>query len=78
MALTYLKKELDIPVISAMGEGEFAERIIAKASENGIRIVENEDFFILKDRFRVGQEIPPEIYTIVVEILTQVLTMHNS
>ena len=77
-ALTYLKKELDIPVISAMGEGEFAERIIAKAAENGIRIVENEDFFILKDRFRVGQEIPPEIYTIVVEILTQVLTMHNS
>ena len=77
-ALTYLKKELDIPVISAMGEGEFAEKIIAKAAENGIRIVENEDFFILKDKFRVGQEIPPEIYKIVVEILTQVLTMHNA
>ena len=48
-ALTYLKKELDIPVISAMGENEFAEKIIAKAAENGVKIVENEDFFLLID-----------------------------
>ena len=72
-ALTYLKKKLDIPVISAMGSGEFAEKIIAKAAENGVKIVENEDFFMFQDRFRVGQEIPQEIYTIVVTILTEVL-----
>ena len=72
-ALTYLKKELDIPVISAMGENEFAEKIIAKAAENGVKIVENEDFFLFADKFRVGQEIPQEIYTIVVGILTEII-----
>ncbi len=77
VALTYLKKNLEIPVISAMGENEFAEKIIAKAAENGIKIVENEDFFFLKDRYRVGKEIPPAIYEIVVEILTEILSFDN-
>ena len=72
-ALTYFKENLDVPVISALGEDEFARLILKQAEENGIKIINNEQFFAFRNKFKVGRQIPEEIYEIVAEILTSVI-----
>lgn len=72
-ALKYSKENLDVPVIAAIGSGELAEKIIEKAKENGIKIVENSEFYDFENIFKLGEEIPPEVYGIVVEILKYIL-----
>ena len=77
VAIKYLKENLYIPKISAIGNKEFAQQIIMKAKENGIKIVENEEFFEFEKLFRVGREIPAEIYEIVAEILAYILKTND-
>ena len=69
-ALKYFKEDLDTPVISALGAGDLAQKIIAEAKINGIEIVQSDEFFQYQDLFALDHEIPEEVYKIVVEILT--------
>jgi len=77
-AVKYFKENLDVPVISAYGKGKFAEDIIKKAIENGIKVVENRDFFQFDSLFKVGEKIPQEIYRIVAEILAAILDSNTT
>lgn len=73
IAIKYLKENLDVPVVVAKGEGEFARKIIEEAINNGIKVVENKEIFEYYDIFIVGKEIPEDVYSIVASILAYVI-----
>jgi flagellar biosynthesis protein len=72
-SIKYLKENLEIPVITAFGHDKLALQIIEEAKKNGINIVENKDFFNYEKLFKTGEEIPTEVYKIVVDILVFIL-----
>ncbi|MBN2544663.1 MAG: EscU/YscU/HrcU family type III secretion system export apparatus switch protein [Spirochaetes bacterium] len=72
-SIKYLKEKLDVPVISAYGVDEFAEKIINEAVKNGIEIVKNEEFFKHEKLFDIDAEIPEEVYKIVADIIACII-----
>lgn len=72
-SISYLKEQIEVPIVSAIGEGEFAEKIIEKARENGLRIVEDKNFFQYEKFLKAGKTIPKEVYDIVIEILISII-----
>ena len=60
------------PIVSARGDEELAERIIEEARRQGIYVTENPQLVDLLSRVNVDQEIPPELFTAVVVILSWV------
>ncbi len=67
-ALTYKPGE-NAPKIAAMGKGEIAERIIKVAEENKVPVFENSQLVDTLLNFELGSEIPPELYSVVAEVL---------
>jgi flagellar biosynthesis protein FlhB len=71
-----LKYELDgmaAPVVVAKGKNFLAQRIRDRARENGVLIVEN--VMVARALYKsvhVGQEIPPQLYRAVAEVLAYV------
>lgn len=78
VALKYEAKSEGAPLVLAKGAGAIAERIKSKAREHHIPIVEDKPVaqFIYKN-VEVGQEIPPEIYQSVAEILAMLYRMRG-
>ena len=68
-SITYLKKNYSIPIISSIGEGQFAKEIIEIAKQNGIKVVEDKNFFNYENLFKVGKPIPEGVYELVIEFL---------
>ena len=69
VALKYDLENEDAPTISASGQGVVADKIIEKADESDIAIYEDERLVKELLQFKVGTEIPPELYDIVAQIL---------
>lgn len=69
VALTYAPDQA-APVLSAKGSGEVAEMILKKAKEHGIPIQENASLVEVLAQLDLDQQIPPELYSLVAEILT--------
>lgn len=69
VAISYDKDSMAAPEVSALGQGEIAERIIALAEENGIPVRHDPDLVSLLAHLDVGQTIPPELYALVAEVL---------
>lgn len=69
VALRYDKNAGAAPKVTAKGAGSVAERIIALAREHGIPIREDSDLAEVLSFLKLNQEIPPETYTAVAEIL---------
>jgi len=70
VALEYNKgKQEGAPRIVAVGEGFVAEKIIEKAREHGVPLVENRDIVEKLVRFPLGAEVPPELYHAVARVL---------
>jgi flagellar biosynthesis protein len=69
VALTYNREEMPAPKVSATGQGEIAERIIALAKEHGVPIRQDPDLVALLAQLDPGQVIPPELYMVVAEVL---------
>ncbi len=69
VALRYDQKSSQAPVIIGKGEGLIAERIIALARENDIPIHADADLVEVLSRLKMNEEIPPETYLLVAEIL---------
>lgn len=70
VALRYLAEEAPAQVMTAKGEGKLAERIMALAREHGIPIREDPDLVEVLSRLDIAEEIPPEVYVVVAEILS--------
>jgi flagellar biosynthesis protein len=69
VALHYDQKPRTTPRVVAAGQGDFAQRIIAAAKVAGIDIVEDPDLLEVLGRVPVGEDIPPELFQTVAEIL---------
>jgi flagellar biosynthesis protein len=60
------------PHVVAQGKGHVAERIIAMAEENRVPIQENPELAHMLNMMNIGDQIPPELYTVVAQILIYV------
>jgi flagellar biosynthesis protein len=69
VALRYDKKTMPAPLVVAKGRGVVAEKLIALAKVNGVPILEDRLLVETLDQLNVSQEIPPELYQVVAEIL---------
>ncbi len=69
VALRYDKESSQAPVVIGKGEGLIAERIIALAREHDIPIHADADLVEVLSRLKINEEIPPETYILVAEIL---------
>lgn len=60
------------PVLVAKGQGDLAEKILEKAKESGVPIQEDQSLVEVLSKLDVDQEIPPELFAVVAEILSLV------
>ena len=74
IALQYNPGEL-APKILASGTGAVAERIIEKATESEVPLYEDEKLAGTLSKLEIGDFIPPELYSVVAEILVFVDNM---
>ena len=70
VALRYKPDQDRAPVVLAKGQDQLALRIVQKAEESGVAVVENVPLArSLYASTELGQEIPPEFYNAVAEVL---------
>lgn len=75
-ALKY-SPDQNAPKIVALGKGEVAERIIETAKDNDVPVYEDHDLAHTLNTFSIGDEIPPELYEVVAQILVFVSNLDN-
>ncbi|MFZ4529519.1 MAG: EscU/YscU/HrcU family type III secretion system export apparatus switch protein [Undibacterium curvum] len=68
VALAYQEGE-GAPKVVAKGKGLIAEQIILKAREHGVHVHESKELTSLLMRVELDQDIPPELYRAVAELL---------
>lgn len=79
VAIKYDSETAKAPVVLAKGEDFLAQKIKEVAKENRIEIVENKPLArMLYANVDIGQEIPPELYQAVAEVLAMVYNMKNA
>jgi flagellar biosynthesis protein len=71
VALRYPDKD-SAPMVVAKGRGLVAEQIIAKAREAGVFVHESKELVSLLMQIDLDQQIPPQLYQAVAEILAWV------
>lgn len=77
VALSYNADTMPAPVVTAQGQGEVAERIIALAQEHGVTVRQDPDLVTLLAQLDIGQTIPPELYAVVAEVLAFVYQLKS-
>lgn len=70
VALRYSPDQIAAPVVVAKGKGEVAETILQKAREYGVPVQENASLVEVLSQLDLEQQIPPDLYQLVAEILT--------
>ncbi len=70
VALRYEPSEHEAPVLVAKGKGLVARNIIDKAKEHGIPIQEDASLVEVLSKLELNQQIPPELYQLVAEVLS--------
>ncbi|QEK12288.1 flagellar biogenesis protein [Crassaminicella thermophila] len=74
-ALKYEQNENKAPVVIAKGEGYIAEKIKEIALELDIPTYKDEKLVKQLNNLAIGEEIPPELYQVVAEILTFIIQL---
>lgn len=77
-ALRYKQVEDTAPRLIAKGSGRVAERIIEIARENGIHIREDRALIEVISSLDIYEEIPPELYKAVAEILVFIYSLNRT
>src|SRR5690242_14427258 len=78
VALLYKPESMAAPLVVAKGKNYLALRIRQKAVENQVPIIENPPLArALYSSVDVGQEIPPQLYRAVAEILAYIFKLMN-
>ena len=78
VAIKYDAETSNAPIVLAKGEDYLAQKIKEAAREHHIEIVENKPLArMLYANVDIGQEIPPELYQAVAEILAMVYNMRE-
>ncbi len=78
VALRYDQEKEGAPRIIGKGAGHLAEKLIELAREHDIPIHEDSDLLEILSRLDLNEEIPPETYVIVAEILAFVYRTNDS
>lgn len=65
------------PVVTALGFGKIAETIQKKAKENNIPIIKNSALVESLTNIPLGDNIPPELYQCVAEIIAFVYSLND-
>lgn len=66
------------PVVVASGLGYMAQKIVEVAAENNIPVYEDTSLATVLSQFKLGREIPEELYQAVVEIYVYFLKFDPS
>lgn len=74
-ALKYDHDKHSAPCVVAAGTGYIAQKILQVAIENGVAIYHDDSAATLLAKLELGQEIPPELYQIVVNIYISLLDL---
>ena len=68
IALTYDTQTGSAPHVAASGKGLIAERILEKAIENNVPIMEDESLVELLGQLNINEKIPDTLYHAVAEV----------
>lgn len=77
-ALKYSPEKGKAPEIVALGKGEMAERILETAKNSDVPIFEDSSLAHTLNALHIGDEIPPELYEVVAQILIFVSKLDKS
>lgn len=78
VALTYGKDRGGAPKVAAKGRGLIAQAIIERARQHGIYVHESEDLVGLLMQVELDQEIPPQLYLAVAELLAWLYRLEHA
>lgn len=78
VALKYSPDNGGAPEIVALGRGDTAERIIAKAKENDVPLYEDASLAHTLNYFKIGDEIPKALYEVVAQVLVFVSKLDST
>lgn len=76
VALTYSQNK-GAPKVIAKGRGLIAQAIIERARQHGVFVHESEDLVGLLMKVELDQEIPPQLYLAVAELLVWLYRMEH-
>lgn len=77
VALKYDRVKDEAPKVTAKGKGRVAENIIELAKAHGIPVKDDPDLVEVLASLEIDQEIPPEIYVAVAELLAFVYSANS-
>lgn len=77
VALGYKPDSDNAPKILAAGKGAIAEKIISTAREHGIPLQEDTDMVEVLSKLDINEEIPPDLYQAVAEILSFIYRLNR-
>ncbi|MBO2942762.1 EscU/YscU/HrcU family type III secretion system export apparatus switch protein [Paenibacillus sp. F411] len=72
VALKYSPGDSEAPVVTAKGQGKLADTILERAREHGVPVQEDAALVEVLSKLDLDQQIPPELYQLVAEVLTYV------
>ncbi|MDO7786582.1 EscU/YscU/HrcU family type III secretion system export apparatus switch protein [Desulforamulus aquiferis] len=75
VALRYDKEEDHVPEVIAAGHSYLAEKILQIAEEKSVPVYKDPVLVEMLSHLNVGEEIPPELYNIIAEVLTFVYSL---
>lgn len=61
------------PVVTAVGRGDMARRIVELAESNGVPISQNDGLAMALSKVEIDEEIPENLYRAVAEVLSYIL-----
>jgi flagellar biosynthesis protein len=77
VALKYRTAADRAPKVTARGRGKIAEKIIEIAKEHHIYIHEDPDLIEVLSTLDINEEIPPDLYVVVAELLAFVYSLNS-
>ncbi len=77
VALRYDKTKDPAPRVTAKGKGPVAQKIIELAQKHDIPIKDDPDLIEVLSTLDIDQEIPPELYVAVAELLAFVYSLNK-
>ena len=76
-ALQYNMDKDNAPKIIASGKGDIAQKILEKAKKENIKIEKDQDLVEILVQMEIGEEIPPELYEVIAEILSFIYNLEE-
>jgi flagellar biosynthesis protein len=77
-ALKYSPEDGGAPTIVALGRGETAERMLETAKNSDVPVYEDAGLAHTLNALNIGDEIPPELYEVVAQVLVFVSRLDNN